>query len=174
MLATSQLVEASAFTEAMSFLLAGVSVVTASSPSGLVGTTITSFVSISADPPTIMMSLNRTSRTYDVLKENQHFSVNVLSGSQEEIAQRFANPRLSAAERFALTEIELVDNKFPHISGALANFDCELIKTEQIATHAVFFARVRQCHSVQYGHGLAHYRRQTMSLSLTACQEHTH
>lgn len=89
------------FRAAMSRLAAGVVLVTAQEPSldpddpsapvgEDVGMTATSFMSVSLDPPLVLVSLREGSRMDDLLDEQPLWAVSVLSESQRHIAGRFA------------------------------------------------------------------------------------
>jgi flavin reductase (DIM6/NTAB) family NADH-FMN oxidoreductase RutF len=65
----------------------GVAVVTTRGPAGL---TTNAFSSLSLDPPLVLVCLDLDSRTLAAVREHRRLAVNVLSGSQEEIAVRFS------------------------------------------------------------------------------------
>jgi flavin reductase (DIM6/NTAB) family NADH-FMN oxidoreductase RutF len=65
----------------------GVAVVTTRGPAGL---TTNAFTSLSLDPMLVLVCLDSDSRTLAAVREQRRLAVNVLSGSQEEIAVRFS------------------------------------------------------------------------------------
>ena len=102
----------------------GVTVVTASGPSGPAGMTTNAFSSLSLDPPLVLVCFERGSRTLPVVRESGRFAVNVLSAGQEELARVFASKRVHAEKFAAVTHT--VDHGVPVLDGALAWLVCDL------------------------------------------------
>ncbi|MET7476304.1 flavin reductase family protein [Streptomyces sp. NPDC005648] len=143
------------FRAAMSRLAAGVVLVTArepsldpddpSAPAGEdVGMTATAFMSVSLDPPLVLVSLRTGARMDDLLDEQPLWAVSVLSESQRHIAGRFAmKGRIS--DRLLFEDIPYVRGKAtgaPLVGGALATLEC---RTEQRVTagdHTLVIGRV--------------------------------
>ncbi len=140
------------FRAAMSRLAAGVVLVTAhepqpdpDGPSGEdVGMTATSFMSVSLDPPLVMVGLREGSRMDDLLDEQPLWAVSVLTESQRQIAGRFAmKGRIS--DRLLFEDLQWVRGEAsgaPLIGGALATLEC---RTEQRVTagdHTLVIGRV--------------------------------
>ncbi|MDQ1027328.1 flavin reductase (DIM6/NTAB) family NADH-FMN oxidoreductase RutF [Streptomyces umbrinus] len=140
------------FRAAMSRLAAGVVLVTAhepqpdpEGPSGEdVGMTATSFMSVSLDPPLVMVGLREGSRMDDLLDEQPLWAVSVLTESQRQIAGRFAmKGRIS--DRLLFEDLQWVRGEAsgaPLIGGALATLEC---RTEQRVTagdHTLVIGRV--------------------------------
>ncbi|MBY8339954.1 flavin reductase family protein [Streptomyces spinosirectus] len=143
------------FRAAMSRLAAGVVLVTAqeppldpddpSAPGGEdVGMTATSFMSVSLDPPLVLVGLREGSRMDDLLDEQPLWGVSVLAESQRHIAGRFAmKGRIS--DRLLFEDIPYVRGTVsgaPLVGGALATLEC---RTEQRVTagdHTLVIGRV--------------------------------
>src|SRR3954462_15216029 len=96
-------VEAAQFREAMAQLGAAVHVVTTAGSAGRTGFTATAVCSVSDQPPTLLVCLNRRSRGTPILRENGVFCVNPLGADAESLADMFAG-RSGAIneERFAV------------------------------------------------------------------------
>ncbi|MFE9838769.1 flavin reductase family protein [Streptomyces sp. NPDC005551] len=140
------------FRAVMSRLAAGVVLVTAHEPAldpdgpggEDVGMTATSFMSVSLDPPLVMVGLREGSRMDDLLAEQPHWAVSVLSDSQRQIAGRFAmKGRIS--DRLLFEDLPYLRGKesgAPLVGGALATLEC---RTEQRVTagdHTLVIGRV--------------------------------
>jgi flavin reductase len=140
-------VEAGAFREAMARLGAAVNVITTAGPAGRAGFTATAVCSVSDQPPTLLVCLNRRSRGTPVLRENGVFCVNTLAADQEMIADLFAG-RTGAAgeERFKAGEWMALSTGSPVLRSAAVSFDCRTIDVKAVATHNVFFAVVEAVH----------------------------
>src|ERR1700754_4437328 len=77
-------VEGTQFREAMSRLGAAVHVITTDGVAGMTGFTATAVSSVSDQPPTLLVCLNRRSQITSVLRENGVFCVNTLGAEAEE------------------------------------------------------------------------------------------
>ncbi|GII02696.1 flavin reductase family protein [Planobispora takensis] len=82
----------SEFTEAMAQVAGAVSVVTVRDGRDDVGTTVTTFASVSLDPPLVMVSLASGGYLNELLLRHDRWAVSVLSAEQKAIASRFATP----------------------------------------------------------------------------------
>src|SRR5437667_2917859 len=84
--------------DAMAQFATGVTIITARvSHAGFVGFTANSFNSVSLDPPLIIWSLARRSRSLQTFEGAERYAVNVLAHDQVELARRFSRPH---ADRF--------------------------------------------------------------------------
>jgi flavin reductase (DIM6/NTAB) family NADH-FMN oxidoreductase RutF len=140
------------FRAAMSRLASGVVLVTAQEPalapdgpSGEdVGMTATAFMSVSLDPPLVLVSLREGSRMDDLLAEQPTWAVSVLSESQRHIAGRFAmKGRIS--DRLLFEDIPYVRGKVsgsPLVGGALATLECRTEQRVPAGDHTLVIGRV--------------------------------
>lgn len=88
----------------------GITVVTVLSPEGVpYGLTVNAFMSLSMNPPSVVVSLNREGRTAAVLEQTGRYAVNLLGEGQEDLVWRFADPRRTMAERFESVATEIRD-----------------------------------------------------------------
>ena len=79
-----------AFITTMRQVAASVAVVTTDGPAGRYGATVSTFCSVSADPPTVLICLSAERRIAKAVRDNQYFCVNLLSQNHIAIANRFA------------------------------------------------------------------------------------
>jgi len=79
-----------AFREAMALVPAGVVVIATRHGAGFRGLTATSFMSLSLEPPLVLVGLDRLAQTRDAVEAAGAFSVSVLARHQEFVAERFA------------------------------------------------------------------------------------
>lgn len=136
----------------MSRLAAGVVLVTAHEPSlgeggpvpEDVGMTATAFMSVSLDPPLVLVSLREGSRMDDLLAEQPRWGVSVLAESQRHIAGRFAmKGRIS--DRLLFEDIAYVRGEAsgaPLVGGALATLECETEQRVPAGDHTLVIGRV--------------------------------
>lgn len=121
-----------------------VHVVATEGPAGKRGTTVIATCSVSDNPPTILVCLNRENAANDVYRDNGVFTLNTLSAAQESLANHFSGlTGLEQDARFAAAEWDTIATGAPALVGAAAVFDCQLVEAKDFATHRVLFGRVR-------------------------------
>ncbi|MFE3073506.1 flavin reductase family protein [Streptomyces sp. NPDC059247] len=137
------------FRAAMSRLAAGVVLVTAHDPDDGprgedVGMTATAFVSVSLDPPLVLVSLRNGSRMDDLLAEVPVWAVSLLAEDQRQIAGRFAmKNRVSDRLLFAdLPYVRGEESGAPLMGGALAVLECRTENRVVAGDHTLVVGRV--------------------------------
>jgi flavin reductase (DIM6/NTAB) family NADH-FMN oxidoreductase RutF len=131
------------FRKAMRQLTGGVSVVTAGRGRDISGMTVTSVSSLSVDPPALIVSINRESSSWPLLKRYGFFGVNILTPDQIDIAERFTGKGgLKGADRFAGAGWMTRASGVPLLVGALAAIDCEVEDIVERHSHAIVIGRV--------------------------------
>ena len=151
-------VPANDFRGAMRHLVGGVSVITVGQGADITGMTVTSVSSLSVDPPSLIVSVNRTASSWPLLKRYGFFGVNILSADQVEIAERFAGKGgLKGAERFAGSEWVTRAPGAPLLVGALAAIDCEVEDIIERHSHGIVIGRVRHLQVAAEGAALAYW-----------------
>jgi flavin reductase (DIM6/NTAB) family NADH-FMN oxidoreductase RutF len=131
------------FRGAMRHLAGGVSVITAGRGKDIAGMTVTSVSSLSVDPPTLIVSINRGASSWPLLKRYGFFGVNILNSDQIDIAERFTGKDgLKGAGRFAGAEWTTRASGVPLLVGALAAIECEVEEIVERHSHAVLIGRV--------------------------------
>ncbi len=136
------MVHADDFRQGMRRLAAGVSIITTfedGMPHGFVATAVSS---VAAEPqPTLLVCVNRTARSHDVIHRTGIFCVNLLSDADVETAQRFSAPHLRD-ERFSGHAWTALATGAPALPGALASFDCKVVAAMAVQSHTVFIGEV--------------------------------
>ncbi|QUS42156.1 flavin reductase [Tardiphaga alba] len=134
-----------AFRSAMRSLAGGVSVITVGRGKDITGMTVTSVSSLSVDPPTLIVSVNRQSSSWPLLQRYGAFGVNILSADQLDIAERFSGKDgLKGAARFSGAQWLTRATGVPLLAGALAAIDCEVEEVIERHSHAIVIGRVRE------------------------------
>ncbi|WP_264928233.1 flavin reductase family protein [Streptomyces sp. A012304] len=143
------------FRAAMSRLAGGVVLVTAQEPpldpddpgapeGEYAGMTATAFLSVSLDPPLVLVSLRTGARMDDLLDEQPLWGVSMLSESQRHIAGRFAmKGRLS--DRLLFEDIPYTRGEAtgaPLVGGALATLECRTEQRVEAGDHTLVIGRV--------------------------------
>lgn len=136
-------VAADDFRRAMRHLAGGVSVITVGRGKDVSGMTVTSVSSLSVEPPAIIVSVNRESSSWPLLKRYGAFGANILSADQLDVAERFAGKGgLKGAERFAGAQWTTRATGVPLLVGALTALDCEVADIVEWNSHAIVVGRV--------------------------------
>ena len=155
------LVEADAdtFRAAMRCLASGVCLVTHSVGGAPAGMTATAIASLSFDPPTLIVCLNRAASTYPGLAPGAAFGVSVLGADDRELAERFGGRAgAEGAERFREGRWLIPPSGAPLLWDALAAFDCEVEDVIERHTHAIVIGRVRRTAAGAGGGALVYWR----------------
>lgn len=117
----------------------GVAVVTADHAGQQAYVTVNSFASVSLEPPLILWSLRRQSRSLATFRGASHFAVNVLSSDQVDLATRHAS---SSAEPKASSEGPRGRGGAPLLAQVAASFECRSTIEHDGGDHAIFVGEV--------------------------------
>jgi flavin reductase (DIM6/NTAB) family NADH-FMN oxidoreductase RutF len=147
------------FRGAMRHLTGGVSVITAGRGKDITGMTVTSVASLSVDPPTLIVSINREASSWPLLKRLRFFGVNILAADQLDVAERFAGKGgLKGADRFAGARWTTRISGVPLLVGALAAIDCEIEDVVERHSHAIVIGRVLDIRNSGHTAALAYWQ----------------
>lgn len=133
--------EAAHYKQGMRRLASGVVIVTTLHDGQRSGLAMTGVTSVSAEPPVLLICVNRSASSHDLISRSKRFCVNVLHESDTEVAARFATSHLRET-RFSDREWVPLATGAPALTGCLASFDCAVENALAAATHTVFFGSV--------------------------------
>jgi flavin reductase (DIM6/NTAB) family NADH-FMN oxidoreductase RutF len=142
-----------AFKAAMRRFASGVTVVTTTLEGKPKGFTATAFCSVSAEPPMVLVCVNRRARSHSVIAQAGYFCVNILAREQEDLSVRFSS---RADDPFAGVAHHIANTGAPVLNGSLAFFDCTLNEELSVETHTIFIGKVVACASSE-GKPLGYY-----------------
>jgi flavin reductase (DIM6/NTAB) family NADH-FMN oxidoreductase RutF len=127
----------------MRHLPSGVCVVTFGQGDSRTGMTATSVSSLSLEPPTMLVSVNRASSSYAALAGSRAFGVNVLASEHQDVANRFTGRGgEQGLERYAERRWFTLNSGVWLLSDAVAVFDCEIEEIIERHTHAIVLGRI--------------------------------
>jgi flavin reductase (DIM6/NTAB) family NADH-FMN oxidoreductase RutF len=153
------------FRGAMRHLAGGVSVITVGRGRDITGMTVTSVSSLSVDPPTLIVSINRESSSWPLLKRHGFFGVNILTADQLDIAERFTGKDgLKGAARFAGAQWITRASGVPLLVDALAAIDCEVEDIVERHSHAIVIGRVLDIQASARTAALAYWQGQYVAI----------
>jgi flavin reductase (DIM6/NTAB) family NADH-FMN oxidoreductase RutF len=120
------------FRAAMRRLAASVAIVAARGEAGPIGMAATSVTSLTADPPAMLVCVNRATALHGLL---------VLSRDQQDVSAAFGGG-VSQDERFRIGEWRDGPDGLPELAGAQANLGCVIDAMLAYGTHSIVIARV--------------------------------
>lgn len=136
-------ISGSQFRQAMGRLVSGVGVVTAVDGGKPHGMTVSSLISVSLEPPLMLVSLTSGSRTAEAVGASGRFGVSILSTAQEMIARRFASP---GADHFDGLPVRYGEHEVPIVPNALVHLECAVDQAVSAGDHLLVVGEVlRAC-----------------------------
>ncbi|MDO7085253.1 flavin reductase [Pseudocolwellia sp. AS88] len=138
---TQTSVSPAAFRDGMASLAGAVSIVTTIGKAGKAGFTATAVCSVSDDPATLLVCLNRSASVHQIFMHSTHLAINTLADKQDNLSNLFGG-KAAMGERFEQGDWGTLQTGCPVLNTAAVTFDCEIIECKSVATHDVIFCRV--------------------------------
>ncbi len=135
-------VKAECYRDAMRQVPTAVTIVTSLFEDEANGLTATAVCSVSADPPQVLVCVNREATAHSLIVRSRGFVVNFLSEEHEERARRFSQSKLAAQERFAGISWVVMASGSPAMADAIVALDCRVNRDLICDTHAIYVANV--------------------------------
>ncbi|MGB0733052.1 MAG: flavin reductase family protein [Pontibacterium sp.] len=122
----------------------GVTIITASTGDKKAGLTATAVCSVTAEPPRLVVFVNKNVAASELILESGALCVNILASDQEETAKVFAGmvKDVHGEDRFESGSWRTLVTGAPILDGSLANFDCRVIKVFDESTHHALLCEV--------------------------------
>ena len=118
---------------------ASVNVITSADSQKKNGMTATAVCSVSSDPPSALIVVNKSNRSHPIISETGAFAVNVLSAHQRHVANHFAS---KATDPFTQVDHSIGKTGCPIIAGADAYIECTVINQTDVGTHTIFVGKI--------------------------------
>lgn len=145
-----------AFRQALGHFATGVAIVTARTSQGeSVGMTMSSFNSVSLDPPLVLFSVAKSAYSLPAMQQARGFGINILSQDQQHLSNRFAR---ALDDKWQDVDHTPGAHDAPLISGAIAHFECEPFARHDGGDHEIFLARVLRFSAPGLGDPLIFFR----------------
>lgn len=135
----------------------GVAIVTSRWKDEQHGMTVSSFSSVSLDPPLVSVSLAGDTRTHRLVSGSGIFGVTILADDQLEISDRFAGRIDDALDRFSGLNFFALTSGAPFIEGGLAYIDCRVASKLEAGHNTLFLGEVIAVKSGQSGAPLLYF-----------------
>jgi flavin reductase (DIM6/NTAB) family NADH-FMN oxidoreductase RutF len=120
----------------------GVTIVTTALGDQHAGMTVSSFTSVTLEPPTVLVCLHKNTYTHQMVQESGVYAISLLASDQESLSNRFAGFEPNVNDRFEGVALHHAETGSPLLSGALAWLDCRTTQTLETITHTIFVAEV--------------------------------
>lgn len=158
---------ADAFRGAMRCFAASVSILAVRKGERRGGTTVTAACSVSAAPPSLLVCINRSASAWELLRNADAFSLNILGADDAALANVFAGRTEArrADARFAFAETRWREHPMgpPVLEGALATMICRATDWLESGSHSIVIGAVklvvqggRSQSPLVYAHGSYH------------------
>src|SRR5262249_34120207 len=135
-------IEPAFFRQVMGRFTSGVTVVTTTYDDILAGLTVSSFASLSLDPPLILICVDQTSSTLQVLRNSKIFAVNILTAQQVELSRCFATSSADRFEHFCHAPYHIAATGAPILDHVLAFIDTRLVAEYPGGDHIIFVGQI--------------------------------
>jgi flavin reductase (DIM6/NTAB) family NADH-FMN oxidoreductase RutF len=149
---------------AMRRWITGVTVVSAAAREVRHGMTVSSFTSVSLDPPLVLVSLDRESSTHRLVEQVGRFGVSILSQDQREISDRFAGCIYMDTDRFTGLDTYTLVTGAPLLAHSLAAFDCQVVYSYEAGMQTLFIGEVLALKTGADGFPLIYFNQDYRSL----------
>ena len=147
------------FKNALASWASGVSVVTTNQDGMLYGLTVSSFSSLSMDPPLVLVCLNKANRLPEMIETSGGFAVSILARTQEEASNYFASRGREPTQEFTEVEGFWTESGIPVVEGAAAWIVCELHQRLDQGDHIIVVGKVLEAVSHDDREPLLYWRR---------------
>lgn len=147
------------FKRALGSWASGVSVVTACVDGLHYGLTVSSFSSVSLDPPLVMVCLSNHNRAVEMIRTSGRLAVSILARDQEAASNYFAASGREPAATFGDIAHEETGHGVLAVAGAMAWLACDLHEAVEMGDHTIVVGEVREARIADEGMPLMYWRR---------------
>jgi flavin reductase len=127
----------------MRILAGAVNVITSAHSGRRYGMTATAVCSATAEPPTVLVCINKLATTHGAVAKSKVFCVNVLRAEDWELSTTFSGAQ-SGEGRFKSRDWTRLATGSPVLIDALVSFDCRVVKKIAHGSHSIFLGQVEQ------------------------------
>ncbi len=134
------LFDTTAFRSALGQFPTGVAVVTTLDKDGKkAGMTVSSFNSVSLDPPLVLWSIDKQAGCFDAFQQCTHYAINLLSAQQQDVSNTFAQQNI---DKFANAKHTISNENIPLLDDCCAVFQCKIEHRYDGGDHVIIVGRV--------------------------------
>lgn len=131
------------FKMGMRSLAGAVCIITSANASHRYGMTATAVCSVSAEPPTLLVCINKLASTHEAISKSKVFCTNLLRADDWELSTTFSGQQTGEG-RFRSRNWSKLTTGSPVLVDSLVSFDCRVVKVLQHGSHTIFLGQVEQ------------------------------
>jgi flavin reductase (DIM6/NTAB) family NADH-FMN oxidoreductase RutF len=162
-LTAERVIDVRTFWQAVGLRAVGTAIVTAEAKEGPRGFLALSATHLCADPPMLMVSVDKKTSAFQTMVEGGHFAINYLSTDQADLAGPFGGKGdLKGADRFQLGSWTKLATGAPILEGAAGAIDCKIEEIIERFGTAIVIGRVMDFASAPDVTPLISYRGKTL------------
>lgn len=120
----------------------GVAVLTSSCMGARAGTTVSSFTSLSLEPPLVLVNIAKENPLQTMILESGFFGLSILDDDQREVSNLFAGFGKRIQDRFDKVETFTLTSESPFLMGAIAHLDCKVFDRCELPKSIVVIGEV--------------------------------
>jgi flavin reductase (DIM6/NTAB) family NADH-FMN oxidoreductase RutF len=158
-------IEATDFRATLAQWASGVAVATSVLDGQRVGITVSSFSSLSMEPPRILICIAKRLYTHQVISNSGVFAVNILAANQMDWGMLFAGRLPEQEDRFAGIETFTAETGAPLLPDVLGWLDCRVSALHDGGDHSIMVGDVVATSAQQAGEPLLYYHRNWRQLT---------
>ncbi len=155
------------FKDALASWASGVSIVTTRAGGLVHGVTVSSFASLSLEPPLVLVCIKQSSRLPPMVREAGAFAVSLLAAEQGETSSAFARSGREPGPQLVGADEDQTRSGMPVVHGAMAHLDCALHDEVAVGDHTILIGRVTEAVASPDKAPLVYYRRRYRTLETT-------
>jgi len=145
--------------QAMRVYPQGVTVATTAGPNGPTGLTVSSFTSVSLEPPLVLISIAKGSSIHDLFREAKAYAINFLADDQKSVSDRFAG-RTTVKDRFDGVMFTKGVTGSPIIDGVRVAIECKAWQVYEGGDHTILVGEVVSAKTFNSKRPLVYYSQQ--------------
>lgn len=130
------------FRRVMGWFATGVTIITSRLGEELHGMTANALTSVSLEPPLMLICVDRSADSHDIIERSGIFAVSILARGQEALSDHFAIKEGGAAHRLDDVPHHTRSTGAPVIDGSLAYLDCRVVERYLGGDHTIFLGEV--------------------------------
>lgn len=146
------------FKEALASWASGVSVVATRAGDRVYGLTVSSFTSLSLDPPLVLVCVGTKNRLPAMIRDAGRFTISLLAADQAGASGQLARSGRDPAPALGVPE-ERVGGDLPVVAAAIAHLACDLHHEVTVGDHTIVIGRVTEAASRPDRAPLLYWRR---------------
>ncbi|HEY0607209.1 MAG TPA: flavin reductase family protein [Herpetosiphonaceae bacterium] len=143
------------FRRIMGHFASGVTVVTVCREGTCHGITVSSFCSLSLEPPLVLICIDRRYTSHEKIQQSEAFAINILAEDGEWLSRHFAS---RDDDKFAKVGYHTGESGAPLLDEALATIECRLVDQFPGGDHTIFVGQVLAMSAQDEGRPLLYFR----------------